>query len=50
VRIHDPELFFCIRLVMEAFPTGSPRSCCVSDASEAGSVDVLACRAKWKSS
>jgi hypothetical protein len=32
VRIHDPKLFFCIRLVMEAFTDRHPLAlCCVSD-------------------
>jgi len=47
VRIHDPKLFFCIRLVMEAFTDGQPSVLLrVRRESEPGSVDVLACRAK----
>jgi hypothetical protein len=44
VRIHDPKLFLCIRLVRS--PTGSPRSCCVSDgrANRARSTCSLAAR------
>ena len=49
--IHDPRLFFCIRLVMEAFTDGQPSLLLrVRRESEPGSVDVLACRAKWKHS
>jgi hypothetical protein len=47
VRIHDPKLFVCIRLVMEAFTDGQPSVLLrVRRESEPGSVDVLACRAK----
>jgi hypothetical protein len=49
VRIHDPKLFLCIRLVRS--PTGQPSLLLrVRRESEPGSVDVLACRAKWKPS
>jgi hypothetical protein len=47
VRIHDPKLFFCIRLVMEAFTDGQPSLLLrVPGEREPGLVDVLACHAK----
>jgi hypothetical protein len=47
VGIHDPKLFFCIRLLMEAFTDGQPSLLLrVRRESGPGSVDVLVCRPK----